>query len=48
MYKVNHPNAPALITPGKAVVWSFGPAKAINTGQGLGVNSNKFAVLNFQ
>ncbi|HUD46194.1 MAG TPA: type II secretion system protein [Candidatus Baltobacteraceae bacterium] len=48
MYKVNHAGAPALITPGEAVVWSFGPAKTINTGVGLGVSSNKYAVLSFQ
>jgi prepilin-type N-terminal cleavage/methylation domain-containing protein len=48
MYKVNHPNAPPLLTPGKAVVWSFGPAKIINTGVGMGVSSNKYAVLSFQ
>ena len=48
MYLVNHPGAPALNTPGKAVVWSLGPAKTINMTQGLGVGANKYAVLNFQ
>jgi prepilin-type N-terminal cleavage/methylation domain-containing protein len=48
MYQKNHAGAAALNTPGKAVVWSFGPAKMINTGVGLGVSSNKYAVLSFQ
>ncbi|HUD82832.1 MAG TPA: type II secretion system protein [Candidatus Saccharimonadales bacterium] len=48
MYQINHPGARALITPGEAVVWSFGPAKIINTGVGLGISSNKYAVLSFQ
>jgi prepilin-type N-terminal cleavage/methylation domain-containing protein len=48
MYLKNHPGAAPLITPGKAVVWSFGPAKMINTGVGLGVSSNKYVVTSFQ
>jgi prepilin-type N-terminal cleavage/methylation domain-containing protein len=48
MYKVNHASAAALQVPGEAVVWSFGPTKTINEGVGLGVGSNKLAVLSFQ
>jgi prepilin-type N-terminal cleavage/methylation domain-containing protein len=48
MYKVNHPSAPALITPGEAVVWSFGPAKTFSTAVGLGVGINKYVVTSFQ
>jgi prepilin-type N-terminal cleavage/methylation domain-containing protein len=44
MYMVNHPGTSGLIIPGKAVVWSFGPAKMINLGVGLGVSSNKYVV----
>jgi prepilin-type N-terminal cleavage/methylation domain-containing protein len=47
MYQVNHPGAP-LINSGKAVVWSFGPAKTVNLGVGLGVSSNKYVVTSFQ
>jgi prepilin-type N-terminal cleavage/methylation domain-containing protein len=48
MYKINHPTAAPLLTPGKAIVWSFGPSRIINTGVGFGVNSNKYAVMSFQ
>jgi prepilin-type N-terminal cleavage/methylation domain-containing protein len=48
MYQINHPGAAPLMTPGKAVVWSFGPAKTISTAVGLGVGVNKYAVLSFQ
>ena len=34
--KVNHPGAPPLLTPGKAVVWSFGPTKTYQRGRGTG------------
>ncbi len=47
MYQVNHPGTPLNI-PGKAVVWSFGPAKTVNLGVPLGVSSNKYAVTSFQ
>ena len=48
MYQINHKGAPPLNTPGKAVVWSFGPARTVSTTVGLGVGVNKYAVLNFQ
>jgi hypothetical protein len=48
MYKVNHPGTAPLMTPGKAVVWSFGPARTITTTAGLGVGANKYVVMNFQ
>ncbi|HEX3718179.1 MAG TPA: type II secretion system protein [Verrucomicrobiae bacterium] len=47
MYMVNH-NGNTLNTPGKAIVWSFGPMKIFNTGVGLGVSSNKYIVTSFQ
>ena len=47
MYQINHPGA-TLSTPGKAVVWSFGPARTVNLGVGLGVSSNKYVVTPFQ
>jgi prepilin-type N-terminal cleavage/methylation domain-containing protein len=48
MYKVNHPAAPPLITPGEAVVWSLGPGKTFNKAVGLGAGVNKYLVLSFQ
>jgi len=46
MYAHNH--AGVLLTPGKAVVWSFGPSRIINTSVGLGVGANKYVVLSSQ
>lgn len=46
MFIVNHPGS-YLNTPGKAVVWSFGPNKTINLGVGLGVSSNKYVITSF-
>ncbi len=48
MYKINHAGSPPLLTPGKAVVWSFGPSRIINLGVGLGVSSNKYVVISSQ
>jgi prepilin-type N-terminal cleavage/methylation domain-containing protein len=48
MYKVNHPSATTLLTPGEAVVWSFGPTKTWTPTQGLGTGANKLAVMSFQ
>jgi prepilin-type N-terminal cleavage/methylation domain-containing protein len=48
MYKVNHQSATTLLTPGEAVVWSFGPSKTWNPAQALGQGVNKLAVLSFQ
>jgi prepilin-type N-terminal cleavage/methylation domain-containing protein len=47
MYQVNHPGG-VLLTPGEAVVWSFGPAKTYNPAQPLASGVNKYAVLSFQ
>jgi prepilin-type N-terminal cleavage/methylation domain-containing protein len=46
MYIKNHTGS-YLMIPGKAVVWSFGPAKMINTGVALGVSSNKYVVTSY-
>jgi prepilin-type N-terminal cleavage/methylation domain-containing protein len=48
MYAKAHPGAPPLLTPGKAVVWSFGPTRIVNPGVGLGVSSNKYVVISSQ
>ncbi len=48
MYQLSHPGAAPLNTPGKAVVWSFGPAKTVNLTQPLSASANKLAVMNFQ
>jgi type II secretory pathway pseudopilin PulG len=47
MYMINHNNN-VLNTPGKAIVWSFGPTRTYNLGVGLGVNSNKYIITSFQ
>jgi prepilin-type N-terminal cleavage/methylation domain-containing protein len=48
MYQKAHPGAAPLLTPGKAVIWSFGPAKTISTTVAMGTGINKYAVYNFQ
>jgi prepilin-type N-terminal cleavage/methylation domain-containing protein len=48
MYQKAHTGAAPLVTPGKAVVWSFGPAKTISPTVGMGTGINKYAVYSFQ
>jgi len=48
MYQVQFPKASALVTPGSAVVWSFGPSKQIDLTQGTKSAINKYMVINYQ
>jgi prepilin-type N-terminal cleavage/methylation domain-containing protein len=47
MYQKQYPNNGALLVPGQAVVWSFGPTKAINLQLGSQKSFNKYMVTSF-
>jgi prepilin-type N-terminal cleavage/methylation domain-containing protein len=47
MYQAQFPKSSALMTPGHAVVWSFGPTKQINLNVGSQNAANKYIVTSY-